>query len=130
LPKQVNFKSGPIISWPEKAVAENIRRGINNGQIFFGVSRTFSGPRFEVYRMQRQDGEGAGSVVLMALFTGNFKARCNADGVEPKNSLKECLKKVIYEDMKINAEKIERGSYHSSETVGLIGLVKFRIVEK
>jgi hypothetical protein len=131
LPRPVFFQNGvQYDSWPASVVAKQIKNGIESGQIFFGVTQTFTGPRFEVKRVQKMDnGKETGRIVVMALFTGNFEARCNADGVEPEDSLGECLKQVIYEDMRINAEKLERGTHKASETVGLIGLARIRITE-
>lgn len=124
LPEPVTFPGGTKIeSFSEQNVEKVIRKAFEDGQIFFGIDPSFSGQAFTVKRVEV--GEEKGRVIL-ALFPENFEQRCRLDGIDTKDALKRCLARIIFEDVRTNAQKLPRGRLKRN-TIGLVGIFRGKI---
>ncbi len=117
LPERVDFSADAgLDSFPEKDVEKVVRDGVEKGEIFFAVDPDFSGQVFEVKRS-----EAGGGKVIVALFPENFLQRADINGIRIPDALQKCLARIIFEDIKIQAEKLPRGVLRGSLT-GLVGI--------
>lgn len=127
LPETFTFASGlKMDSFPEKDVEKVIRDGVEKGEILFAVDPDFSGQVFEVKRVSpKEEWEGRGLVIL-ALFPQDFIQRADVNGIRVNDAIRKCLARVIFEDIKIQAQRFERGNIKTSLT-GLVGIFRGKI---
>ena len=127
LPEAVEFSGGEKLdSFPEKNIEKVIRDGVGKRQIFFAVNPDFSGQVFDVRRIEVSSKDSEKGMVILALFPENFLQRCDINGIKPQDALRKCLARVMFEDVKIQAQKHTRGSLQGSLT-GLVGIFRGKI---
>lgn len=127
-PEAYTFPSGTFLaSFPEKDVEKVVRDGVEKGEIYFAIDPNFSGQVFEVKRITHKDEEKGKGLIIAAFFPPDFIRRADIYGIRVTDALKRCLGRVLLEDVKIQAQKLERGHLKDDFSVGLVGIFRGKI---
>lgn len=120
-PQPVDFNGDSLDSVSSKAAANTVRQLIRARQLLIAVEPGFTGPLFSVAQYSVIAGNKAGDPRFIGtFFTGNFFARCLADGSEPENIVKKTVSLIVYQDVLMTANKSPRASLPPKETDSLV----------
>ncbi len=110
-PQAVDFNGNSLDLVSAKAAAQTVRLLVKRGNLVIAVMPGFTFPLYSIGQYSVVEGNRAKEARFIgAFFTGDFFARCLADGSEPENIVKKVIGQIVYQDALLSAAKLKPDS--------------------